>query len=198
MKGYWDIEDYLEGEETVSYSSEEKDLLNHLYITPHNTRSSAKRLPLWLAKALAIRSLGTVHMPMFLTPDYRGNFASDPEILTLPKYSHYFYEISGYFSLINADTDLIALILNVLMSRIRSLIKYLDIQIPAKQLLRLTNIEQIVYESLRKSALDIEDWKDRLYDRLTPTSRLQYPRKRLKLSTKSSHSSNLSNNFLNS
>ena len=182
MKGYWSIEDYLSGEEIVSFTTEDQNIKNIISTTSYSKNDHKISVPLWLAKALVARDLGTAYMPNYLASDYRRNLTSEPEILSLSQRSLYFYEISSYFSYLYSDNELMDIILKMYISRVKSLFKYLEINTREKQIDKLAIIEKHIYELTRTSTIEIQQWKERNHEKIIPDITIRAkPSKKLKL-----------------
>lgn len=178
MKGYWDIDDYLAGEENISFTSQSPEISNFLSIPIQN---QAKKIPMWLAKALVIRDLCTITPPGYLHENFFGNLSANPEILTLSSLSDYFYEISSFFSHLLQNQELLNLVVKMFITRTQSLQKFLEVNTREKGFSKLANMEKVVYENTRKSALEIQQWKERTHEKSIGNA--ARPRKRLKVNS---------------
>ncbi|CAG9313262.1 unnamed protein product [Blepharisma stoltei] len=185
IKGsYWDIDDILAEEEPIPVKTTKElkglgflDITNKPLDLPAESRFQA---PLWLA-AILQRTETDIELPKYFRTSYRASLEADPSIVSLKAQSQYFFEVGTKLTEIAEDDDLKQLLLKVLMKRIKFLIGYIENKSNPNILKRLTELEISIYEKGRKTMIELEDWRERKYEKIRTSYLYTRPMRKMRL-----------------
>ncbi len=99
---YFDLDDILVQGETVT-AALSMDAINIGFLDPESQSTDLKestqlRLPLWLAKTLALRGMVEIEVPEFLTAQFQQNFLAEPPAMNLRERCTSFYKVGQQVS----------------------------------------------------------------------------------------------------
>ena len=168
MADYWDIDDFLAGEEQVQVHSIKPELVELLAESKEDSENVKIALPIWMAETLESRDLGQVLVPAFLGNQFLESQMSCPELMNLANFSWNFYYLAS--RLAYKDPALAKVIPNLFMSRVKRLLKYVGLEDTSKVGLKVSCFERIIYSMLLKSSIEKADWKERKHEKVFKSS----------------------------
>jgi len=179
---YWDIDDFLSEEEKVVTVNEVEikglgfvDCSNKQEDLPEKAKVT---LPLWLAQFLSMRVGAKLEIPKYLNESYKTVLRADPTIVSLKDQSPYFFEVGTKLAELLGTSDVNPLLLRVFLERVKYLLDYVETKNNPAILKKLTVLEASLFENARKSTWEMEQWRERKYDRIATSKVLFRPKKR--------------------
>ncbi|OMJ71898.1 hypothetical protein SteCoe_29781 [Stentor coeruleus] len=179
MRGYWNIDDYLVEEESIKITDIQPEILKAFYKSQRNSYKNS--VPLWLGKILESRGIGKLILPHYLSENFQKALNYEPQIVNLNKYSEYYYEVTSYFAFTRSGLQLANSTIFVFLCRVKKIFNCLDEGSICK---KLAFCEKCVYEKMRKSVVEKQNWKERKYEKVSYKFMSLNPRKKLKFGTK--------------
>jgi len=164
MASYWDIDDFLAGEEQVQVKSVHPNLFATLRPPNEQSNSASVAVPLYLAQALESRSLCTTITPPYLTESFQGTLETTPSILNLPQISPNFYFVSAYFAC--KDPGLTKILCSMFLARLQMVFKHVGIGNLNNEILKMACFELKITKLLRRSEVELKDWKGRKHEKV--------------------------------
>lgn len=164
MADYWDIDDFLAGEEQVQVHSIKPELVQLLADSKSDSDDVKITLPIWMAETLESRDLGQVIVPAFLSNQFLESQMSCPELMNLANFSWNFYYLAS--RLAYKDPALAKVIPNLFMSRVKRLLKCVGLEDSSKGGLKVSCFERIIYSKLLKNSIEKTDWKERKHEKM--------------------------------
>ena len=167
---YWDIDDVLADEESVSTT-----ILNEGYrlsfLDPNSSKTqkdleagTKTDLPLWLASRLISHKFIAIDTPLPYREKYKKALLADPTVVNLRDKSAYYYERAIRLSGMLEDSGSIADILpEIFLKRVKFFLRRAH-HMPQEEstafIKKLTAIEKQIFESGRDAVINYKLWKD--------------------------------------
>lgn len=170
MASYWDIDDYLAGEEQVQVKSVQPSLFVTLKAPNEHSNNGQLTISLYLAQALESRSLCTTITPLYLSETFQSTLTTTPCILNLPRISQDFYFVSAYFAC--KDTGLSKILCNMFLARLQMVFKHVGIGNLNKEMLKMACFELKIAKLLRKTEVELKDWMERKHEKVAYSYKL--------------------------
>mmetsp|Transcript_23902 Transcript_23902/g.42314 ORF Transcript_23902/g.42314 Transcript_23902/m.42314 type:complete len:189 (-) Transcript_23902:22-588(-) len=183
---YWDIDDFLAEEEPVTVlTSKELRGLGHLCPSLKNQDLPNRHkldLPYWLAALLVQRNFITVSVPKYYAESYRASLKADPSILQLSEKSKYYFTLGSKLATLLLDTELTPILMQAFMERFRHVVAHQELKKTIALIRSLTELELNLMDSAQKSMKELQEWRQRKYERIKEASVVGMPKKRMRLS----------------
>jgi len=166
---YWDMDDVLAEEEKInvkfthgSYqnSSLDPNLPNNIDIEEGQTME----IPIWLAFALARTEIVEIEIPRFYKEQFKKTLEADPNVINLRDKSSYYYEIGLKLIEFIEDRELVTLLANVFLSRMKEFSNisfHLRIEDCSNLMRRMVDIEVRIFNFGRESAINYRSYKEK-------------------------------------
>lgn len=164
MASYWDIDDYLAGEEQVQVKSLPPSLSSFLCSPNDDPSNSIQKIPLHLAQALESRSLCTTISPPYLSESFQSTLLTAPNLLNLSSLNPNFYLFSAYFAC--KDPGLPKILCSLLLNRLKKVFNQVGIGHLDNEILKMTCLEVKIGKLLIKTDVELKDWIDRKHEKV--------------------------------
>jgi hypothetical protein len=167
MADYWDIDDFLAGEEQVNITSIKPELVEELVDSDSYSNNRKVLVPLWLAETLESRDLSQVLIPSYLSSAFLETQLACPELMNLPHFSGNFYYLAS--RLMDKDPALVKVLPQMFLARVKKMLKFVALENPNKEVLKSSCFESLIFYYLQKNALEKSDWKGRKHEKVAKT-----------------------------